>query len=79
IWLPGEDPATAPDGITTFDNLLNSDASAPDVAVDSRDPAQIIYTSGTESQPKGAILTHEAVMWQYVSCIIDGSMATDDT
>nr|MBF3181502.1 AMP-binding protein [Pseudomonas aeruginosa] len=59
IWLPGEDAATAPEGITTFDSLLHSDASAPDVSVDSRDPAQIIYTSGTESLPKGAILTHE--------------------
>ncbi|WP_426442224.1 acyl-CoA synthetase [Bradyrhizobium genosp. P] len=78
VWLPGEDPATAPDGIKTFDGLLDGDASAPDMSVDSRDPAQIIYTSGTESLPKGAILTHEAVMWQYVSCIIDGGMAVDD-
>ncbi|MBR0798599.1 acyl-CoA synthetase [Bradyrhizobium jicamae] len=78
VWLPGEDPATAPDGIKAFDGLLSSDAAAPGVSVDSRDPAQIIYTSGTESLPKGAILTHEAVMWQYVSCIIDGGMAVDD-
>ena len=24
------------------------------------------------------MLTHEAVMWQYVSCIIDGGMSVDD-
>ena len=79
VWLPGEDPAAAPVGMTTFDDLLRGDASAPEISVDSRDPAQIIYTSGTESLPKGAILTHEAVMWQYVSCIIDGGMAADDS
>jgi fatty-acyl-CoA synthase len=78
IWLPGEDPAALPAGMTTFDDLLDTDASAPETSVDVRDPAQIVYTSGTESLPKGAMLTHEAVMWQYVSCIIDGGMAADD-
>jgi fatty-acyl-CoA synthase len=78
IWLPGEDPATPPAGMTTFDDLLHADASFLEASVDSRDLAQIIYTSGTESLPKGAMLTHEAVMWQYVSCIIDGGMAADD-
>jgi fatty-acyl-CoA synthase len=32
--------------------------------------AQVIYTSGTEARPKGAILTHNAVLYQYQSCII---------
>ena len=68
VWLPGEDPASAPAGLTTFDDLLHADASFLETSVDSRDLAQIIYTSGTESLPKGAMLTHEAVMWQYVSC-----------
>ena len=78
IWLPSEDPATPPAGLTTFDDLLHADSSFLDVSVDSRDLAQIVYTSGTESLPKGAMLTHEAVMWQYVSCIIDGGMSADD-
>ena len=29
-----------------------------------RSLAQIVYTSGTESLPKGAMLTHEAVIWR---------------
>jgi fatty-acyl-CoA synthase len=78
LWLPGEDAAAPPKGMTTFDDLSHGDASQLDASVDSRDPAQIIYTSGTESLPKGAVLTHDAVMWQYVSCIIDGGMAAED-
>ncbi|MEY9105447.1 fatty-acyl-CoA synthase [Bradyrhizobium yuanmingense] len=78
IWLPGEDPAAPPADLTTFDDLLHPDGSFLDASVDSRDLAQIVYTSGTESLPKGAMLTHEAVMWQYVSCIIDGGMSVDD-
>ena len=40
--------------------------------------AQIVYTSGTESLPKGAMLTHEAVAWEYVSCVIEGEMSAGD-
>ncbi len=77
IWLPGEEPTAAPAGLTGFDSLLGRDI-VPEVAVDSGDLAQIIYTSGTESQPKGAMLSHGALLWEYASCIIEGEMAADD-
>lgn len=77
-WLPGETPAAPAPGLTTFDALLASDDSAPAVAVDARMLAQIVYTSGTESLPKGAMLTHEAVAWEYVSCVIEGEMRDSD-
>ena len=79
LWLPGEDPAAAPADMTGFEQLLSDDASEPAPALDSRMPAQIIYTSGTESLPKGAILTHEAVCWEYVSCVIEGEISATDT
>jgi fatty-acyl-CoA synthase len=40
--------------------------------------AQIAYTSGTESAPKGAMLTHEGLLAQYVSCIVAGEYAATD-
>ena len=78
LWLPGEKPASPPSGLTSFENLIQTDAPIPAVEVDARTLAQIVYTSGTESLPKGAMLTHEAVIWQYVSCIVEGEMTADD-
>jgi fatty-acyl-CoA synthase len=78
IRLPGEGEPASPGESPEFDELLHEDASDINVEVDGRDLAQLIYTSGTESLPKGAMLTHDAVIWQYVSCVIDGSMSADD-
>lgn len=78
LWLPGEDPASPPGDMPTFDDLLQADAAAPQVELDARMLAQIIYTSGTESLPKGAMLTHEAIMWQYVDCLVDGEINRND-
>jgi fatty-acyl-CoA synthase len=37
-----------------------------------------MYTSGTESRPKGATLTSRWLIAQYTSCIVDGGMDGDD-
>jgi len=50
----------------------------PNADVYPEDIAQIPYTSGTESKPKGAMLSHRALMSQYFSCIIDGEYETSD-
>ena len=77
IGLPSEDSAETPAGLSGFHELL-IDAEPPAVELDGRTLAQIIYTSGTESLPKGAMLTHDAVIWQYVSCVIDAEIAESD-
>ena len=42
------------------------------------DPVRMMFTSGTESRPKGALLSSRSLLWQYVSCAIDGGMSADD-
>lgn len=78
IWLPSEAASRPPAGMLTFDELLVGSGTPPAVDLSADSLAQIIYTSGTESLPKGAMLTHNAVVWQYVSCVVDASIAADD-
>ena len=54
------------------------DAVEPGVAVADDDPLRLMYTSGTESRPKGVLLSSRSLIAQYVSCAIDGGMSTDD-
>ena len=53
-------------------------ADDPEVAVADDDPLRLMYTSGTESRPKGVLLPSRSLISQYVSCVIDGEMAADD-
>jgi len=78
IWLPSEDPSLPEPGMHPFDELAACTDALPDVRLGSQDLAQIVYTSGTESTPKGAMLTHDAVLWQYVSCVINAEIAETD-
>jgi len=78
VWLPAEDPSEPQADMISFDVLAACKEELPDVALGGSDLAQIVYTSGTESSPKGAMLTHDAVLWQYVSCIVDAGIAQDD-
>jgi fatty-acyl-CoA synthase len=78
VWMPGEDDSTPEAGLTSFDSLLQAGDQPPAAALHGAMLAQIIYTSGTESRPKGAMLTHEAVIAEYVSCIVDAEIAETD-
>ena len=78
IWLPAEENSAPEADMIAFDTLVASNAALPDVTLSGGDVAQIVYTSGTEASPKGAMLTHDAVLWQYVSCIVDAGIAHQD-
>ncbi|HWV56979.1 MAG TPA: acyl-CoA synthetase [Longimicrobiales bacterium] len=67
------------EGWEPFARWLESSAEAPpDVVLGDDDPVRLMYTSGTESRPKGALLSSRGLMWQYVSCALDGGMSGDD-
>jgi len=78
IWLPAEENSSPEADMIAFDTLVASNSVLPDVMLSGVDVAQIVYTSGTEALPKGAMLTHDAVLWQYVSCIVDAGIAHQD-
>jgi fatty-acyl-CoA synthase len=78
IWLPSEQAGAPQAGMIGFEALAACEGVAPEPELTGTDLAQIVYTSGTESSHKGAMLTHDAVIWQYVSCIVDAGIAEDD-
>lgn len=68
-----------PEGWHAADNWLSHDDTAPVHVIRGEDePVQLMYTSGTEARPKGALLSSRALLAQYVSCAIDGGMEADD-
>ncbi len=58
--------------------IEHGSAKEPPSPAQAGDLAQLMYTSGTESRPKGVMLTHAALISQYASCIIEGEMSSDD-
>ena len=73
--VTGEEAA----GWAPFADLAGTDPAGwePPVVADD-DPIRLMYTSGTESRPKGALLTSRALQAEYLSAIIDGGMGGDD-
>ncbi len=45
-----------------FSNLDYQDLSVPNLSINRNDPACIIYTSGTQGNPKGVILSHGGIL-----------------
>ncbi|HEY1574139.1 MAG TPA: fatty acyl-CoA synthetase, partial [Pseudonocardiaceae bacterium] len=76
VVIRGGEPAT---GWTSFGQWLRPARdgwTAPPVDDDA--VIRIMYTSGTESRPKGAMLSSRSLMAEYVSYVVDGNMTADD-
>jgi fatty-acyl-CoA synthase len=50
----------------------------PEAILRIEEPCQMTYTSGTESLPKGVIISNQALMAQYMGAIIDGKYEASD-
>jgi fatty-acyl-CoA synthase len=73
------DPASPRGGVESLHAWTqHPNAGPPDVELDENDPLELLYTSGTESRPKGTILSSRSVIAEHVSCFVDGQMAPDD-
>jgi len=80
IWSnqgEGKPPASAQ--FKEFDAWYSKyPATEPDVELHIEEPCQMTYTSGTESLPKGVIISNQALMAQYMGAIVDGQYDEDD-
>jgi fatty-acyl-CoA synthase len=68
----------APAGWEDFAHWLTTTTPAPSAVVADDQLLRLMYTSGTESRPKGVMHSSRSLLWQYVSTIIAGSMTADD-
>ncbi len=46
--------------------------------MDETDLAQLLYTSGTTADPKGAMMTHRALLSEYMACAVELEMSYAD-
>ena len=79
IWSSEGNGEPAPDGWLDYDRFYGKQPeSQPDVNLYIEDPVQMTYTSGTESLPKGVVLSNQSLMAQYMGAIVDGEYRPDD-
>lgn len=68
----------APPGWDDLANWLTTTKTALLPRIDDDQLVRLMYTSGTESRPKGAMHSSRSLIGQYVSTIVAGSMSADD-
>ena len=80
VWSDqGEGKPPSDDRFVAFDAwAAQAPATEPEALLHIEDPCQMTYTSGTESRPKGVIISNQALIAQYMGTIIDGGYDSND-
>lgn len=67
---------------TDFDVLACARTSQadhePEVALEGSSLAQLLYTSGTTAAPKAAMMSHQALMAEYMACMVELDINSND-
>ncbi|MDE2581327.1 MAG: long-chain-fatty-acid--CoA ligase [Rhodospirillales bacterium] len=66
------------DGLATIARAAAPPDPPPDPPIDENSLAQIVYTSGTTAAPKGAMMTHRAMLAEYAAVIHHFECRADD-
>jgi fatty-acyl-CoA synthase len=70
IIVTGMDPAGSSNDAESYEAILTgTEPGPPEVDIDERDVALIMYTSGTTGRPKGAMLTHLNLLMQGITAV----------
>jgi len=54
------------------------DDKEPSVELDGQSLAQLLYTSGTTTAPKAAMMTHQALLAEYMACMVELDIKADE-
>jgi fatty-acyl-CoA synthase len=65
-------------GLMAFEDLQDASPTTLPLPPDPQEAALMMYTSGTTGRPKGALLTHNNLLWNNMQLLVELSVGADD-
>ncbi|MFO7648331.1 fatty acyl-CoA synthetase [Halomonas campaniensis] len=79
LVLSGTLHAGQSDGFDVLAAAMSEGGEAePEMAVEGASLAQLLYTSGTTAAPKAAMMTHQALLAEYMACMVELDIKGDE-